>query len=67
MEQLMSTGFQVNKHVNLGDQYFEDSHSKTFFICGLIKNLQNLFCDNSAMASFDVNYQTCPKNLLKKI
>ena len=53
MEQLTSTGVQISKHSNLGEHYFENSIRKPF-LCGLIKNIQDRFDDNSVMAAFDV-------------
>ena len=53
LEQLASAGVQISKHSNLGEHYFENSIRKPF-LCGLIKNIQDRFDDNSVMAAFDV-------------
>ena len=53
LEQLTSAGVQISKHSNLGEHYFENSIRKPF-LCGLIKNIQDRFDDNSVMVAFDV-------------
>ena len=61
LHKLSSAGIDITKQGNLGEQYFEES-VRNPFLCQLIKNIENRFCDKSIMATFDIfNPKKLPK------